>query len=204
MPAHELDLEHAVRTSDDEHQGDPCGGLGVILGEWGSSHLSFVASAGHAEYMPTMPAPATCETVWCFSEHELADRMFAAGAEYPGYSADELEALIVATTGGPSSALPDADLEWETIVRISGPRYELAQGYLSLEREVSMAPHGDDDVFDYWPSGARFLIDYAAALGAPYPNRAAARIDAVLDELEAYGDELADKVGVAWHAKGDA
>lgn len=34
VPADENDLEHFVRTSDDEHQGEPCGGRGVILGEW--------------------------------------------------------------------------------------------------------------------------------------------------------------------------
>lgn len=34
VPADENDLEHFVRTSDDEHQGEHCGGRGVILGEW--------------------------------------------------------------------------------------------------------------------------------------------------------------------------
>ena len=33
-PADEDDLIHGVRTSNDEHQGDPCGGVGELLGEW--------------------------------------------------------------------------------------------------------------------------------------------------------------------------
>jgi uncharacterized OB-fold protein len=34
VPADENDLEHFVRTSNDEHEGEPCGGAGVIIGSY--------------------------------------------------------------------------------------------------------------------------------------------------------------------------
>ena len=59
---------------------------------------------------------------------------------------------------------PDADLSWESIFRITGSRSAIEQAFNGLLTEIATPPGGDDDSYDYWPSGVRLAHDITGLL----------------------------------------
>jgi len=111
--------------------------------------ITMVVSAGHNEY------PIGCsEELWSSHNHDhlwLADDVEAAATElYKSLGLPEI----------------DADVSWETIIRVTGQRETLNQALDMLLGDLCGGPKGgDDDTFDYWPSGMRLAQQVAAVLG---------------------------------------
>lgn len=96
----------------------------------------------------------------------------------------------------PDELPPDADLTWEHIVRVTGETDAISSGLDALMAYVGETPSGDDDTFDYWPSGCRFALDLAAQCGR-YEETRETIVRVITLHLPAdLRDELLDKTRV--------
>ena len=90
-------------------------------------------------------------------------------------------------------ALPDYEPEgWGTFVRISGPVYDLWHAFYTLTHQLDpefdpadYTPGGDDDTFDYYPSGFAWAAEWAKDLDE-------------LDEKFATQPPIVSPNGVTW------
>jgi hypothetical protein len=105
-----------------------------------------VLDAGHGEYLPEAEG--------------LRVAVLFDPAEVPyvddGYALEALRA-----TPGVPDGFETVGPTWCVAVEVSGSEEALVAGWEALYEDVSGEPHGDDDVRDYWPSGARLLLAYA-------------------------------------------
>lgn len=132
------------RTSDDDT-------LGYA---WGMGTAELLLNAGHNEYsIPEndVPSKSIVRQEWSLDPEE----------EGCPCSPSQLRA-IDAEVG------PDG---WETVVRVQGPVVDIATAFYRLAMNLdpsmdpaSYTPCGDDDTFDYWPSGMRLLHQLATDL----------------------------------------
>lgn len=155
--------------------------------------LNFLASARHAEY--TLQGPGVTVTdVWDYECLEQFDSQQDEGV-------DEVTAdMWTQATGLPETLFStEWDLMWENIVRIEGDADAVAAALDTLIADLSNTPGGDDDTFDYWPSGVIYAQDIAAALASVGRNGYDEKIEAAV-YAAIYGtgfeDELYDKVGL--------
>jgi hypothetical protein len=153
-----------------------------------------VLDAGHGEYMPGV---AQGRTLFDPTEHDWVE-------------GDEEVALAKLREHLPPEALgfEPYDPTWNIIVELEGTIEELAAAFESLLGDVSGVPSGDDDTFDYWPSGARMLLAFAEDMDelyagrvyelrgsrSPYRESAVHAIESVLEAKGDLADELADKI----------
>lgn len=158
-----------------------------------ATEVDLIVSAGHGEYGPTS-GPLVTE-VWNPHDPELDDVIaseldahrdpaFLLELLYERmWSEDKRAEAVVAVAGD--------DLGWNIIVRVQGSRAEVNALLDGLVAEISGGPAGgDDDTFDYWPSGVRYAQALATALG-----RDAQVAEVVSEAVEASGWE-ADDLGV--------
>jgi hypothetical protein len=137
---------------------------GGTLGHWHMGTAELLLNAGHNEYpIPehNVPSKSIVKQEWSLDPED----------EGCPCSPDQLRAID-------AEAGPDG---WETVVRLQGPVVDIARAFyeLALTLDPSMdptnyTPGGDDDTFDYWPSGMRLLHQLACdprrAHGDPLPR----------------------------------
>jgi hypothetical protein len=153
-----------------------------------SAPLDFTVSAGHAEYWVDGVADVVVTELWPSNLDPYDD--FA--------DEDEMLARYQAGNGGQLPPGDYVDLGWEHVVRVTGTRAGVIKTLLRLVDMVGVAPSGDDDVFDYWPSGSRFALGVAAQLGEHWVAMVTELVRAVAADLGPdYEAEILDKVGVA-------
>lgn len=145
---------------------------------------SIVVSAGHAEYMGN--APVTLEYLWGMDD--------AYGEDGEALDYDSLPEKFDAKN--PGVTVGDWDLGWQHIVRLSGTQESLVAYYKSLVEQLRVTPSGDDDTFDYYPSGVRYAAEIGGDLGLDIREDLLPAVTAALDEDEDYWQEVRDKTGI--------
>lgn len=134
---------------------EPFYGDGVCINE-DEEALEFYVSAGHAEYLPPVTPGLSVTDVWPLSDRE-------------DLSEWELEDFT-RLTGISYEKIPDVDLNWETIQRWKGTPSVIAEALTILLGDLAEIPGGDDDTYDYWPSGVRLAAAVADELGGEWPR----------------------------------
>jgi len=136
--------------------------------------------AGHFEYAwKEGPQP---RAVW--SPFEVFDERFI----------DESEAYAAMREQVPPG-IEVLDPTWCTVLRVSGTLAELQLAYRSLLEDVSAPPSGDDDSYDYWPSGCRMVMHFAAELDRLDAGaRVAQAREVILAVIEAKGEGFAEQI----------
>jgi len=152
--------------------------------------VGLMLDVGHGEYMP---ADRELGTVTRWDPAEYYDTSPPSG-EVAG---EDMRRSLPEWAKG----LEVYDPTWTTVVEFIGPPAALKRAWQSLLADVSSPPSGDDDVFDYWPSGARLLLDMAIDLdgldnGSHEHSIRALEVvsDMLADHLSEYADELRDKL----------
>src|SRR5262245_42992761 len=130
--------------------------------------LELVVSAGHAEYMVEHEGVEVAY-VWQPLSDEVDAELSRLVARGMSPSREAAAALLFAelTSAVQADALEAAgvDLTWETVVRLRGAHCHLVEWLERLRVEISEPGHGDDDLYDYWPSGVRLAAAVAERLG---------------------------------------
>lgn len=153
--------------------------------------LTRLVALGHGEYLPNAAVVGLrVETVWDPYLNDVQADL----------TVDEDKArtlLLERNPGLDASALPDCDLTWSPVDRWAGPFEAWEAAFEDLARQVGQAPGGDDDTFDYWPSGARLLLQVADVLGPFYTATAERLIRRVVAEIEPdFQPEILGKTGL--------
>jgi hypothetical protein len=117
--------------------------------------VELIVSVGHGEYLPLAQEGLTAEVVWDPYEEdnlvhtEVEERALARYREVTGLEPN-----------------PDWDVTWQSIQRWKGEPPQIEAALASLMDKLEISPSGDDDTFDYWPSGVRLALMVAEALDA--------------------------------------
>lgn len=154
------------------------------------THITIVVSAGHTEYMPEMVGSMTYEWIW---PPGLDPEEF----ELYTVSEEALEVLWERTN--PRIPQRDWDLSWESICSIRGTEEEFQKSLAKfIVDAVASEPHGDDDVFDYWPSAVRMALEMAEQLKMEWATADAttAARDVILNWIGDWETDLLHKCGV--------
>lgn len=157
--------------------------------------LRFIVSAGHAEYGDR--SSPVVEEIWNPTGDGTWDSIYAArhGDIRANYgSTDRLAAaLFTERTGVPADELPAIDFTWEVVWRITGLRPQVAEWLDLLIVDLAAGPSGDDDTYDYWPSGVRLAHQVALFLD---DDEIIARVRATALEIMKALGLSADEVGL--------
>ncbi len=159
--------------------------------------LDFMVSAGHDEY-PLDLTPFSSDgtrqmiNVWpgpTFDVYQWGDD--------PANKGVDISTKWTEVTGLPESQRPDADLYWEAIYHVTAQRAAVEHALECLIDDIAIEPGGDDDTFDYWPSGVRLALAVAEHLGPEWVKRVedTARLIITVHKPD-FADELFDKTGV--------
>lgn len=154
--------------------------------------IDMVLSYGHAEYVPPFP-DGTAVCVWPSDSmiNDMDSETLLTWIEEHSENVEEMTAKWVEITGLPAERLPEADLQWESIYRVRCTREQLITTFEMFMLAVDTTPSGDDDTFDYWPSGARLLITMGTKLGPQFEQRAVAVVRAlILERMADWAGEL--------------
>lgn len=146
--------------------------------------LSFVVSAGHAEYWVDPLDGLSIWSEWDPSQHE---------EEVDEMGEDELVEIFERTF---DRYPPVEDLSWNHIVHWSGPRSTVIAGLTRLLGMLQIPPSGDDDVIDYWPSGARYAQAIAGHLGEIWTDMTNGILREVAHLLGDNENEILDRLGL--------
>ena len=157
-----------------------------------NSH-TLILDAGHGEYMPY------AEGVSITDIHYLNDDRYW-GAERPPTD-EEAQSLLNKHLPREALGMEVYDPAWCLVITMTGTFEDLLQAFYDLLKQVAEEPSGDDTTFDYWPSGARLLLQLAADLdelrGPSGMSWGETARDVIGEVLEAKGDlaeELTDKI----------
>jgi hypothetical protein len=115
--------------------------------------MELLVNVGHGEYLPLVQDGLTADLVWDpYDDANLA--------------ASEDEAALLAryreVTGLEPN--PDWDVTWASVQRWTGEPAQIEAALASLMDKLEVPPSGDDDTYDYWPSGVRLALQVAEAL----------------------------------------
>lgn len=146
--------------------------------------MKITASARHGEYMIDSMPGLTVTEVWPTEE-----------AEEDRWDWDDTTAHIEYRNAVPDGPAID-DPTWEHVVTWEGDREAVERGLTALIETIDCAPGGDDDTFDYWPSGVIYAADIADVLGGDWPAKVeevARRV--VADYKSDFAEELLSKTG---------
>lgn len=146
--------------------------------------MKLLVSLGHAEYEPRHPPELTRRLLW--------DPLAIPVPSW--WDADDAEALarkaFLHAHPDHADGLPDWDLTWESVEEWEGDPADFEMALSSLLAQLREGPSGDDDTFDYWPSGVRLARQVAAALDRERsirPTRDAGVVRAAHDVLARIG-----------------
>jgi hypothetical protein len=120
--------------------------------------MNFMVSGGHAEYLPA----------------NLGEQMIVVWDPYhdadndASWTDEQLAERYTHNVG--STPKQGWDLSWQNIYRIIALRSQVEQALEDLLDDLATGPSGDDDVFDYWPSGVRMAREIAAELDGENPD----------------------------------
>jgi hypothetical protein len=161
-----------------------------------SDNLRFLVSAGHDEYQFFLQDPngrtvdeQKLELVWAYDYGDDDDDVV--------YDDDWMERLREQFRQTVGEEPGDWDLGWEHIYRIDAPRAEIEDALTELLATLDTEPGGDDDTFDYWPSGIRLAFGVAEKLSRDWPHRVEAVARRIITECRPmYAEELLAKVGL--------
>lgn len=133
-------------------------------------------AVGHGEYVPDERIHGVTE-VW---HPDLHDSL--------GY--DEITAADIHAAGGDAAWFDfPADAHYHYVYRITPEARMLA--FRSLCEAVLQAnPSGDDDLFDYWPSGVKALRAFAATFGPLTTEVVAAKVASIIAQTSFTADDL--------------
>jgi hypothetical protein len=143
------------------------------------SQLELLVSVGHGEYLPAGVAELTASLVWDPYTDDNID-----------HTADPDQALARYREVVGADPTGDWDLTWETVQRWTGPRSAVDAALGSLLDKIAAAPSGDDDTYDYWPSGVRLALQVAEALGGDRVAQVQAAARGVLQQTGMDADEV--------------
>jgi hypothetical protein len=145
--------------------------------------MKVTVSAGHGEYQIDPPEGLTITEVWPPDGEEDLWEM-----------AEDLILLKYrrAVPDGPS----DVDPYWERVMVWEGDLRAFDAGLFRLVNALDSGLGGDDDTFDYWPSGVR----YAKEIAELVTDEWAARVEetarkVVAEQREEFAEELLTKCG---------
>lgn len=160
--------------------------------------IRMIVGIGHGEYEPAFPEQVQTAIVW------------DASTDYGDDGVNDLDVAWVQRTGLPIEARPDADLSFGFIEYIVGERDDIEVGLDNLIAQLTadvklkdgstlVVPSGDDDTFDYWPSGVRLAFQIAEHVG---PD-AVLRVDGaarrqIAKKDASFRDEIASSCGIDW------
>jgi hypothetical protein len=152
--------------------------------------MSFVVSVGHAEYMVREVQNIEHSMVVSSIQDATVEvlRAVIAGdfSDVAGWNDAVVDDSIVTVNGD------DYDVQWEDFVHWYGPREFIEEQLMLLMDDVMEGPTGgDDDTFDYWPSGVRYCEQVADQLGGIWPAKVRnAAKEAILTRRPEFKDEL--------------
>lgn len=157
------------------------------------NNVRLLLDAGHAEYMPTT---GHIEVIWAPLDE------FVEPLESDAVAAEALRIRLRAKYADWAPALEPYDPTWCQVIEWAGTQAQADAAFDNLLEQVAHVPSGDDDTFDYWPSGARLLLQIASDLdridiGHPKGRRWDAACQWIREVLTAKGDladELRDKI----------
>lgn len=151
---------------------------------------------GHGEYLPTI-AP----------QHEVAVWDPYTEENYNWLDVVHDDDAIAARYTGMTGMLPtdwDTDLSWQHVSVLEADEGTWIDWYDDMLRDVGNQPSGDDDTFDYWPSGCRALVQMAEVLDTEIGHgptsrvtEARATIQRILGDMDdAIRQDIEHKVGL--------
>jgi|SRR5215831_11413178 len=160
--------------------------------------MNFVVSTGHAEYDIKHEELIEGHLAWARIEDMTVEVLRGAltrdFSDIPGWND------TAAMTGESTVTVNDRDydLNYEWFVGWYGPRGWIEQKFEELFQEIAGGPTGaDDDTFDYWPSGVRYLQQVADQLGTKFRVRVDAMARAnIMTKRPEFADELLNSVGL--------
>jgi hypothetical protein len=141
--------------------------------------MDLLVSVGHGEYLPAAVADLNATPVWDPGADDNID-----------HTADPDQALARYRQLVGADPTGDWNLTWETVQRWTGPRSAVDAALGSLLDKIAAAPSGDDDTYDYWPSGVRLALQVAEALGGDRVAQVQAAARGVLQETGLDADEV--------------
>lgn len=162
-----------------------------------SDMVDMIVSAGHAEYMLDLDEATV---VWDpMGEYDLDPKLTIGDAVSGEFGDDNRDLMWTSVTGLDADLIPaDADLSFETIVRIHAHEETVRRALLDLIASLEQTPTGDDSVFDYYPSGARFAFAIAERLGGDWTRQVDEAVRSALAGLDPECvDEVGGKIGLA-------
>jgi hypothetical protein len=156
-------------------------------------------SLGHAEYVPWAMAERTVAE-WNPYDDDLQERISL--VMHTPREPELLQEWFTKRMGTEPS--DDWDLSWQHIWTIEADEGEWMDWFDDLLAQVGARPSGDDDTFDYWPSGCRLLVAMARVVDdeaghGPDSRVSLARgaIKAVLNDMpEHIAADIEDRVGL--------
>jgi hypothetical protein len=160
--------------------------------------MRVLVSAGHHEYDIDPLPRLTITQVWPVEEMILNGEVIHPDEDR--YDMDDDEVMAAYQTAAPDG--PDIDPMWEHVVCWEGSRGMLIAGLAQLTATIeNTALGGDDDTFDYWPSGVRYAAAIADALdGDQWERDHAIHVEMVARRVirlqrSQFAEELLDKCG---------
>jgi hypothetical protein len=141
--------------------------------------MDLLVNVGHGEYLPSITDALTADLVW--------DPYDDLTLKHTQTEADALARYREVTGLEPN---PEWDLTWQSVQRWRGEPAAVEAALASLMDKLEVPPSGDDDTYDYWPSGVRLALQVAKALDAQLGGRRKAEVQRRIREvLEITGRE---------------
>jgi hypothetical protein len=116
--------------------------------------IHLVLDVGHAEYLPQVRYCVKMNVLW---DPLHDDTVFEDDPQADGLMRLSLPAEI-------KTEFQAYDPTWCQVIELKGALNELDAIFGELLEQIEAVPHGDDDTFDYWPSGARLVMQLARDL----------------------------------------
>lgn len=150
--------------------------------------MKFIVTSGHQEYNPDPDIEGLTITDFTLDDEDGDGSVF-------DLSEEDARQKIADDNGIPVDEIPELRWSTEGVVRWEGERDAIEKGLASLIGQIDAEPGGDDDTFDYWPSGVLYAKQVAEKLGDEWPDRVKKVALRILQWKEDWAAELADKIG---------
>lgn len=146
-----------------------------------------ILDIGHGEYVSGL-TPLDTETIW--NGHEDAESLSSTLEP----TREQVENLLRSRGLGSDDSIgiaaeAEADGWWCIYVTAAGTPAQWALAAAAQTAEISVPPSGDDDTFDYWPSGVRLARAIAGVVGPDAIAELRTTVSAVLDAKDVLRDD---------------